>query len=92
MTHELKITLQSILDSIANPAFIKQNGTILLTNEVFNQKILNLKNLEKQVKDCECFIDEKDINNNMKLCEVVDNDIKLLQMSKQNLATAIALL
>jgi hypothetical protein len=90
MSSEMKKMLQSIIDSIENPAFIEDSGKIIFTNKEFEIKGFN-KNFRCE-KICEYELKEKDIYNNLKICEIVDADIQKLNESKQKLLQAMALL
>ncbi len=89
MSHEIKVTLQSILDSISNPACVKINDEIVLCNKKYQEIETHP---DDQVKNKIMAVDEKIINENMKLCEYINNDVFLLRTSKQKLAKAMALL
>jgi hypothetical protein len=92
MSKEMKATLQSILNSINNPAFLKHNDEIILVNDLFKSRGFNETNYQEKIKDLNLMIEEKNINNNMIICELLNNDIYLLKQSKQKLANAMALL
>jgi len=88
----MKSTLQSILNSIDKPAFIKINNQIMLSNELFLSEGYNAQNYLEKSKEAGCYIEEKDINNNMRLCEIRFCDLQLLKQSQINLTKAMALL
>ncbi len=89
MSYELRSTLQSILDSIHNPACVKINNEVILSNDRYKNTEIDP---EIQVKNKIMAVDEKELNEKMKLCEYVNNEILLLRTSKQKLTKAMALL
>lgn len=92
MSQEMRTVLQSILNSISNPAYIEQNGRILLMNKTFNDLKLDKNNIEDEIEKHLYLLKEQNINNNMKICELINDDLAQLERSKQNLTRAMALL
>mgnify|MGYP003346928348 CR=1 FL=1 len=92
MSQEMRSTLQSILNSISNPAYIEQNGIIILHNDQFSQLDLDHEDILTEAQKQSLYIKEKNIHNNMKICELVENDLIKLEISKQKLTKAMALL
>ena len=92
MTKEMKPVLQSIIDSIDRPAFIKQNKKIVLTNTTFKNMGLKTSKIEDQISKNDFYLEEKDISDDLKLCEVFTNDIKKLKDIKVNINRALNLL
>lgn len=92
MSQEMKSTLQSILNSIEKPAFLRHHNKIELVNELFLSQGYTTQNYLDKSKEAGCYIEEKDINNDMKICEIKNCDLQLLKQSQQKLTKAMALL
>ena len=91
MSLEMKLTLQSIINSMHNPAFIKKDNKIQLVNDAFERKGYSQNTYDKQAVENGCNIIEKPLHNNMKLCEIVDNELNVLEISRQKLTQAMRL-
>ena len=83
MSVEVTLMLQSVLDSLSNPAYIEQNGKILLSNNLYTGH-----NYDQE----EIVINKKQLHKDYKLCEVIESDIRKLHNSREKLAQAITLL
>ncbi len=92
MSHEIDQTTQSILNALDKPAFIKKNDKLILSNEIFTQDGYTPKNYEVKAKEQGCYIEEKQLNDGMKLCQILNCDLQLLKISQQKLTKAMALL
>ena len=85
MSQEITEALQSMLESINNPAILEIDDEIILTNKAFNLGDYDKDDLT------EAWV-EKKINDHIKLREIMDNDIRRLAISSQKLKKAAALL
>jgi hypothetical protein len=92
MGQAIKKTLQLILNSIDKPAFIVSKEKVILTNNEFSEKGFTIANYRDQARENHCEIVEKDIEENMILCEIISCDDYLLQQSLLKLNQAMALL
>lgn len=92
MSQKMKRTLQAILDCIENPAFIQDNNVNIFTNDAFSNQGFTLENYESIARDRNLRIKTKVLDDGLVLCELLDNDIYLLQLSQKNLNRAMALL
>lgn len=92
MSQKMKRTLQAILDSIDNPAFIKNNDKILMSNRLFNICGFTEQNFNQMMIDEDLKLKEKKLEDDLVLCELMDCDLYLLQISRTNITKAMALL
>lgn len=92
MRQETKIMLQTVLNSLTNPAFIERDGEIILSNNSFKLFGYSKKNYKAKISESEFQILTKEISENTVLCEIVANDIYKLELSRQQLTNAMALL
>lgn len=83
MSVEITVMLQSILNSLSNPAYIEQNGKIILSNDLYSNH---------HYDEQEIVINKKPLHKDYKLCELIESDIYKLNHSREKLAQAVALL
>ena len=88
MTLEIKKTLQKIIDSLTNPAYVEENNKIIITNSLFLNNKINKKDFKKN----ELKIKSTKLNENIKLCEILEGDVYKLQHAQEKLIQAMALL
>lgn len=86
MSQEILITLQTMLNSLNNPAYLIQNNEIILINESYKKITKNEKQFKKYAKEV------KVISEDIQLIEIVPNDIKTLKDCTQAITKAMALL
>jgi hypothetical protein len=83
MSVEITVMLQSILNSLSNPAYIEQNGKIILSNDLYSNH---------HYDEQEIVINKNPLHKDYKLCELIESDIYKLNHSREKLAQAVALL
>ncbi len=65
---------------------------MVLSNESFTKNGYTHKNYEVKAKEQGCYIEEKQLNDDMMLCQILNCDLQLLKISQQKLTKAMALL
>lgn len=92
MSQKMKRTLQAILDSMENPAFIQENDVIIFVNDPFVNQGYTRENFEFLANERNLKIKTKILDDGLILSEFLDNDVYLLQLSQKKLNRAMALL
>lgn len=92
MSQKMKRTLQAILNSMENPAFIQEDDVIIFINDPFVDQGFTQENYELLAKERGLRIKTKILDEGLALYELLDNDIYLLQLSQIKLNKAMALL
>ena len=102
MSNEMTTNLQLTLDTIPSAAFIELNGKIILVNKPFSLQYLDfdlheqnkntVKKLKEKMEHNGKLVSEKYLNNDVKICELIDPDIIRLNDSKIKLTQAMSLL
>ena len=88
MSSDLIETLQSVLNSINNPAYIKKDNAIIAHNDLFETKYLSPKYLQNY----NLTVKQSCLNDNMQLNEIISNDVYRLAESNKKLVQAMGLL
>ena len=88
MSQQIRKTLQAILDAIEHPCCIKENNMIVLTNVEFIKGDFDLDKLDKKT----FYVEEKNLDKNLKICEIKLNELKKLSECRQKITQALALL
>ena len=92
MRQETKMILQTVLNSLTNPAFIEKNEVIILSNTAFKLSGYSIKNYKTKISESDLQILTKEVSEDTILYEIVATDIYKLELSKQQLTDAMALL
>lgn len=92
VSQEMIRTLQSVINLLDNPAYLKNEQGVLLVNDLFQSHGFCADNCEDQIAHQNFKINSKKINNNLTLCEIIPDEIQILKESTKKLAQAMTLL
>lgn len=85
MNNDLSIKFQNILDGITDPAFIIYKGKFFLSNEKYKEKNFESRTIRAILKIKGYFVEERNIEEDAKLCIVKDEEIEWLKASSEKL-------
>ena len=85
-------TLQSIINVLENPAYLRNKKEILLVNDLFTSCGFSQENFEKQIKTKNYKINKKQINKTLTLCEIIPDDVYTLRECTKKLTEAVSIL
>jgi len=85
MNNDLSMKFQNILNDIIDPAFIIYKGKFVLSNEKYKAKQFESKTVRAILKIKGYFIEERNIEEDTKLCIIKDEEIERLKESSEKL-------
>lgn len=85
MNDDLLIKFQNIVNEIIEPAFIIYKGKFVLSNERYKEKNFESKTIRAILKIKGYFVEERNIDEDAKLCIVKDEEIECLKASSEKL-------
>jgi hypothetical protein len=92
MNQEMMITLQQVLNSLESPAFICDEKSVILVNDIFMAEKYE-KTFCKDYWEKRNFTFQKTkINDCLYLCQIMPDEIKMLKTCTRQLAQAVNLL
>jgi hypothetical protein len=88
MTSETEQTLQKVIDLLHNPAYVEENNRIIITNDLFTSKKISKRDFKKYGLE----LKTTQLDENLRLCEIIEPEINKLHHANQKLIQAMALL
>lgn len=92
MNQEMTITLQHILNSLEFPSFICEENKVILTNKIFESQKFEKTCCLNYWKKKHFSLQKTKINDNLYLCQLTSDEVKMLKQCTQELAKAVNLL